>query len=70
MNDYITACPECGHGLPDPLAKLRVASECSDEDREFEARTILAQRGVYLDLRPFTLDQIEALAEVVKTWGD
>ncbi len=41
------------------------------DDREFGARTILFRRGIVLELgRPFTLEQIEALAEVVKTWED
>ena len=40
-------------------------------DREFDARTTLNLRGIVLELgRPFTLEQIEALAEVVKTWED
>jgi hypothetical protein len=40
-----------------------------DEDREFDARTILYRRGVQLEeWRPFTLEQIESLAEVVKSW--
>jgi hypothetical protein len=41
------------------------------EDREFNARTFIALHGVYLEqFRTFTLEQIEALAEVVKTWED
>lgn len=40
-----------------------------DEDRDFDARTILAQHGVHLEMfRPFTLEQVEALAEIVKSW--
>ena len=60
------ACLECGPRLDDGTT-----CECEHDDREFEARTILTlQHGVYLDLRDFTLEQIEALAEVVKTWED
>lgn len=41
----------------------------SDEDREFNARTALRNHGVSLDVgRTFTLEQAEALAEVVKGW--
>lgn len=41
------------------------------DDREFKARTVLYDHGVTLDIgRDFTLEQIEALAEVVRNWED
>jgi hypothetical protein len=42
-----------------------------DEDREFDARTILARAGFPPDpCRRFSLDLLEALAGVIETWGD
>jgi len=62
--------------VPDPDDPSRTvcgqpADTTAAEDREFEARTILNRHGVQLEqFRPFTLEQIESLAEVVKTWED
>ena len=52
------------------MADIKPGDEArDDDDREFDARVILERRGVHLvQFHPFTLEQIEALAEVVKTW--
>jgi len=75
-------CAEVGHilahpdlGCGDVGCTMRHGDEEEAElalqDRMFEARTTLTRRGVGLEFgRSFTLEQVEALAEVVKTWED
>jgi hypothetical protein len=59
------------HGFGNPADTPEWLEATGRADREFDARTALNRRGVILGFgRSFTLDQIEALAEVVKTWED
>jgi hypothetical protein len=52
----------------EPMSDIKPDDETRD-DREFEARVTLERRGVHLvQFHPFTLEQIEALAELVKSW--
>lgn len=54
-------------GDPADTPEWRVATDRAE--REFDARTTLNRHGVILEFgRSFTLEQVEALAEVVKTW--
>ena len=51
---------------------IRTAGQYEHDQRESEAIAVLREHNISLDFtrRKFALEQIEALAEVVKTWED
>jgi hypothetical protein len=54
-----------------PAIRFRIADDTDRQDRVQAARQVLASHGVELTSRhTFTVEQVEALAEVVKTWQE
>ena len=52
-----------------PAIRFRIPDDIAGQDRMQAARQVLASHGVELSPRhAFTVEQVEALAEVVKTW--
>lgn len=48
--------------------RFRTLPQVEEYDRSHAAMRVLRERNIKLDPRDFTLEQVEALAEVVKTW--
>jgi hypothetical protein len=49
--------------------KFRTLPQVEEDERWHAALHVLRQREIKLDPRSFTIEQVEALAEVVKTFG-